>query len=375
LLPRVRAVSLFNYIEIAASVGLDPYRLLRDAQIDPTLLAHPENWLGARPVGDLLERSARDSDRDDFALLLAECRTFASLGPISLVLKHQETLGQVIARLQEYRTRLNDVIGLALAVSEDVAIVQWTVVPEFAGPQIECLVSAVGYRALTEAMGRSWKPECVHFAMARPVEIQSYQRFFQCDLHFGAPFNGLSFNAGQLDIRNRGSDPALAQHAERLLKLIPAQTQAALTTRKAPSSQRLSDAAEAGASLTRQASQSARELSASALALAESAVAAAQEALERALATSQLVRDQTLSASQLAQDRITDTWGRTRDTASTSWDAAARTARVARNAATHTVGVARDAALQTADTARSESKRTANAARAGWRRTQRAATR
>jgi len=163
--------------------------------------------------------------------------------------------------------------------------------------------------------------------------------------------------------------------ARSLLKLIPAQTQAALTTRKAPSSQRLSDAAEAGASLTRQASQSARELSASALALAESAVAAAQEALERALATSQLVRDQTLSASQLAQDRITDTWGRTRDTASTSWDAAARTARVARNAATHTVGVARDAALQTADTARSESKRTANAARAGWRRTQRAATR
>ncbi len=219
MLPRVRAVSLFNYIEIAASVGLDPYRLLRDAQIDPALLAHPENWLGARPVGDLLERSARNSDRDDFALLLAECRTFASLGPISLVLKHQETLGQVIARLQEYRTRLNDVIGLALAVSEDVAIVQWTVVPEFAGPQIECLVSAVGYRALTEAMGRSWKPECVHFAMARPVEIQSYQRFFQCDLHFGAPFNGLSFNAGQLDMRNRGSDPALAQHAERLLKL------------------------------------------------------------------------------------------------------------------------------------------------------------
>ena len=59
LLPRVRAVSLFNYIEIAASVGLDPYLLLRDAQIDPALLAHPENWLGARPVGDLLERSAR----------------------------------------------------------------------------------------------------------------------------------------------------------------------------------------------------------------------------------------------------------------------------------------------------------------------------
>ncbi len=168
-------------------------------------------------------------------------------------------------------------------------------------------------------------------------------------------------------------DAQIAQ-ARSLLKLIPAQKQAALTARKTPASQR-PPAIDAGASLTRPASLSARELSASALALAESAVAAAQEALERALATSQLVRDQTMSASQLAQDRITDPWGRTRDTASTTWDAAARTARVARDAATHTVGVARDAALQTADTARSESKRTANAARAGWRRTQRAATR
>jgi hypothetical protein len=168
-------------------------------------------------------------------------------------------------------------------------------------------------------------------------------------------------------------DAQIAQ-ARKLLKLIPAQTQAS-ASKATPARQRVSGAADAGAAWTRQASQSARDLSASAVALAESAVASAQEALERAMVTSQLVRNQTLSASQLAQDRITDTWDRTRATASTSWDAAARTAKVARDATRHTVGVARDAAFQTADTARSESKRTARTAQAGWRRTQRAATR
>lgn len=176
--------------------------------------------------------------------------------------------------------------------------------------------------------------------------------------------------------RSAATREAQIAQARTLLKLIPVRTQAQASASKlTPARRRKSDATDAGAAWTRQASQSARDLSAAAVARAEAAVAAAQEALERALATSQLVRNQTLSASQLAQDRLSDTWDRTRATASTSWDAAARTAKVARDATRHTVGVAREAALQTADTARSESKRTAKTAQAGWRRTQRAATR
>jgi AraC-like DNA-binding protein len=222
LLPRVRAATLFNYIEVASSAGLDPYCMLRGVQIDPALLSEPENWLSARRVADLLEQSARQSCRDDFALMLAACRAFPSLGPISLLLKHQATLKDIIGTLREYRAHVNDVFGVVDAVSDGVAVVEWTVAAEFSGAQIESLVCALGYRALTGAMAQGWLPECVHFRFNRPTEIQSYQRYFKCDLQFGAQFNGLSFNASQLETRSAAGDPAMALHAERLLRLVPA---------------------------------------------------------------------------------------------------------------------------------------------------------
>ena len=221
LLPRVRAVALHDYVDVARSVGIDPYEMLRDADIDPVLLSNPEIWLGARPVKRLLDRSAVLSGRDDFGILLADRRSFASLGPVSLVLKHQTTLRGVIEKLREHRLRLNDVSGLALNSSGDLSFVQWTIAAEFAGQQVETLLCAGGYRVLTEAMSRSWAPECAHFAFARPEHVQSYQRFFGCDLQFGAPFNGVSFKTADLDVSNPSGDAALAEHAERLLALVP----------------------------------------------------------------------------------------------------------------------------------------------------------
>jgi hypothetical protein len=187
--------------------------------------------------------------------------------------------------------------------------------------------------------------------------------------------------------RQAAEQMAQIAQARRFFSMLPAQAQVT-TARKligavptmapmvAPvARQRLANAADTGASLTRQASQSARDVSATAIALAESALSAAQDARDRAVATSQMLRDQTLSASQVAQEKFNGTWGRTRSTAATSWDAAAQTAKVARDAALRMVEAVSEAAKDTANIARAESQRTAKVARSGWRRTQRAATR
>ena len=77
-----------NYFEVARFVGLDPYRMLRTAGIDPASLADPDAQIPGRPVGNLLEESARESGCMGFGLLMAESRTLASLGAISLLLRH-----------------------------------------------------------------------------------------------------------------------------------------------------------------------------------------------------------------------------------------------------------------------------------------------
>src|SRR4051812_14854037 len=100
--PQVRAVTLTNYIPIARSVGLDPYSVLAEVGIDPRRLAKPEARLPPAAVSRLLEDSACRSGTEAFGLLLSEARSFASLGPLSLLLRHERRLRDVIARSIEY---------------------------------------------------------------------------------------------------------------------------------------------------------------------------------------------------------------------------------------------------------------------------------
>lgn len=72
--PQVRSVTLADYLRVSRSVGLDPYEMLREVDIDARLLDVPETRLPASAVVRLLEDSAGRSGMESFGLLLAEAR-------------------------------------------------------------------------------------------------------------------------------------------------------------------------------------------------------------------------------------------------------------------------------------------------------------
>src|SRR4051794_26812545 len=106
----VRAASLTGFIEVSYFVGLDPFELLRQANISPRFLDDPENRHAARPVNKLIEDAAAQSDCEHFGLLMSECRSFASLGPLSLLLEHLPTIGDVLDAVNDYRHLMTDVV-------------------------------------------------------------------------------------------------------------------------------------------------------------------------------------------------------------------------------------------------------------------------
>src|SRR5579875_1032868 len=121
---RVRAAVLTGFNEVARFVGLDPVEELTRARIRPDDLSNPDHWIAARSVAKLLEHCAEQSGREDFTLLLAECRTFSSLGPVSLLLKHEPSLRRIIHQLNEFRQHLNDLVALHIEESGDIAILR-----------------------------------------------------------------------------------------------------------------------------------------------------------------------------------------------------------------------------------------------------------
>jgi len=214
-------VVLTHYQEVARFVGLNPYRMLARAGLNVAGLSDPENWLPAIKVLSLLDDSARRSGRDDFGVLLGKCRSFTSLGPISVLLKHEATVRDILLAAAEYKHILNDLLNITLRDDGDITIVEWNLVPGLRSSQGINLLAAIAYRAISEAVESVWEPGCIHFRQAVPDRVATFRSYFRCDLDFDSHFDGMSCTSNNLGMRNPFANRDLAGYARRLLDLLP----------------------------------------------------------------------------------------------------------------------------------------------------------
>jgi AraC-like DNA-binding protein len=221
----VRAAALTGFIEVCFFVGLDPFELLRDARISPRFLDDPENRHAAPPVLAMIESAAARSRCDSFGLLMAESRSFASLGPLSLLLQHLATIDDVLDALNEYGRLMNDVVSLECIRGDESSHFCWIIAYGFETSQIIDLTVATGYRVLTEALGGSWVPETVHFRHPAPADLSSFEKFFSVPIEFDSKFSGYSCATGSLRAPVPTAEPLMADHARRLLELLPVQSE------------------------------------------------------------------------------------------------------------------------------------------------------
>lgn len=220
---QVRAVALTSYVEVARFVGLDPYAMLREVGINPDFLEDPENRYAAKAVVDLLENSARRSGCDSFGLLMAECRTFASLGPISLLLQHLPTVGDVVSAAIDMRRHFNDVVNFATEERRGATIVRFEPLVEYAKPQMVELTVAMLYVALRGASACRWQAASIHFIGTPPRDMSIAERVFSAPVEYGSDFNGVAMATSAMAIRNPMASETLAAHARGLLALVPLQ--------------------------------------------------------------------------------------------------------------------------------------------------------
>ncbi len=219
MLKRVRAVTLTNFAPVARHVGLDPHAQLSAAGIKPDALSNPEKLIAAARVVDLLENCAAQSGRDDFGVLLGEARTFGSLGPVSLLMRHEPDLRAIIAAMIEYSGQINELLQISIEATGSTAIVAWNLVPGFHSSQAINLLATVAYRVLVDGSGCAITPDCLYFRHSRPENLATFKRVFRCPLEFDSSFDGTSFPSTSLLERNSLADPELTAHARRLLKL------------------------------------------------------------------------------------------------------------------------------------------------------------
>ncbi|MBV1689665.1 AraC family transcriptional regulator [Novosphingobium sp. G106] len=157
-----------TYFSVARFVGLDPYLWMRKNNIRSEDIADPQNMIAASALLKLYEDSAVASGRPDFGLLIAESRSVASLGPISLLLRYQPTVRSIIDQVAINMRLLNDIVQARIQDDGQIAMVRIEMLPGFASRQTIESTVAIACRSYCELMVGAWQPESIHFRHGAP---------------------------------------------------------------------------------------------------------------------------------------------------------------------------------------------------------------
>lgn len=227
----LRSAALTNYVDVARSVGVDPYRQLGDAGIDRSVLLDSDIRIPAEAVARLLETSAAAARIDDFGLLMAETRQLANLGPLAFVMREQPTLRKALESMVHYLRLQNEAIVIHIEESAGLAVIREDIIGGIPGSmrQATDLVLAVLYRTLSAVLGATWKPRTICFTHEAPANLATHARVFGTPVMFRQDFDGIVCAASDLDCSVPTYDPAMAHQVRRYLDAMLLQSNATMS--------------------------------------------------------------------------------------------------------------------------------------------------
>lgn len=218
-----RAAVLSHYDEVARKLGLNPQPLLRKVGLTQQMLSVPTNMIPMDSTVALLDLTSQASGCDTVGLMMAEARTLADFGPISLLLVQQPSMRGALHTISQYRHVLNEALGLYIEDVGKQTIIREEIVTDYPGSACQSSDMAVGvlmvlFRAI---LGAQWRPQSVHFTRVAPPDVQIYKRLFKCPLQFESDFNGLVCLSADLDKPNVQADAAMASYAQSFMDALP----------------------------------------------------------------------------------------------------------------------------------------------------------
>jgi len=215
----LRAVALKHYVGIAERCGLNGLQMLRQHKITPAMIANPEQMLSYASVLQLLEDSAKDSGQESFGLLMAEVRTMADWGEVSLLMSHQPTLREALHVVIDFGNLINRYFALSIEDRGRRVFLREETLADSDLPKRQAveLSTALIFQTCSAILGHQWRPRMVCFTHSRPVSLTVHERFFRCPFEFDAGANGILCDAADLDAPNPKADPAMAAIARKFM--------------------------------------------------------------------------------------------------------------------------------------------------------------
>jgi AraC-like DNA-binding protein len=216
-----RSAGLTGFVELALSLGVDPYKLASEAGVPAAAFNDPDMRVPARAISQMHELAAERSGAKDFGLRLLEGRRMSNLGPVALVMREQPNLRAALAQLRRYIWLQNDAYSTSIEEMGDIAVLRLHA-PPWIGPQSAEVAVGVAVRAIRELLGETWRPLEVHVPTPAQSKPDAYLRTYGVIPHFEQDFIGIVLPRADLDRRISTADPDMARQVVRYLEQIAA---------------------------------------------------------------------------------------------------------------------------------------------------------
>lgn len=219
----IRASSLLNFSSVAQRHGLDPFALLREAGLRPSMLAQPDAPIPFLKVVRLMELAAQASRDELFTLRVARTCKLSVLGPIGLLLREQPRPRDALLMLHRYPSSSRKAMQLGMCESDGMVTIYVRFLVQ-ADPALRHMAEAVlcvHVEMFRQMMPAGWLPHAAHFRHASPQDLGLHAQIFGRRLQFGAPMDAIVVPSADLDRANPHADPDLARYASQLMAAGP----------------------------------------------------------------------------------------------------------------------------------------------------------
>lgn len=214
----IRAAALQGFEAAAHSVGVSAQQQLRKQGLPQSCLGEPESFIPYAAFMRLLEETAFLGRCPEFGLRLAQHQQAYLEGPLTLLMRHAQSLNEALALGAQYGYVFSPVMRASLVpVVEQPALVDITLnthggTPGACAQTTEFVLLGIVHvlRWLTDGQVR---PELVLLPHAAIHSPQVLAQYLGCDCRFNATFAAVRLRLADLSLQLPARNPLLLQMA------------------------------------------------------------------------------------------------------------------------------------------------------------------
>ena len=227
-----RSAILNGFAATVSRLGGQPGRYLQEQGLPLSALSQQDLLLPTRDVLALFSDTAMALDVEDLGLRLAQIRPFSTMGPISLAMREQTSVGAALGSLAE-NVHIQ-AQGISLRVIEEGNLVFLSPVIDAAvgGPRqqpVELMLAAL-CSLLRQFLGLQWKPHTVLFMHKAPEQSARHLEVFGSEPLFNCDRNALVLPRDVLSHPITNSDPVFAKQLDQFLSSMDQRTSGGATS-------------------------------------------------------------------------------------------------------------------------------------------------